>query len=105
MNSLYAVGEPALEFLRDLFTDQQEYVFDENGERRQMKKPLRMVCLSLCILLVFVIIVFLFLIYKLALEIMKNTEVLEIIFQSETCENKEASENSGCAAMNEKGII
>jgi len=91
-----SVIEPLINFLRQLFTQENNIHIDENGERVMIKKPLRMVFLSLSLLCTFIFIFCFVLLYKLAIELMDRAELLELIFKQE-CESEEKRES---CAMN-----
>lgn len=91
------VIRPLIEFMSELFTQGNEFRVNQNGEMKLVKKPLRMVCLSVVLLLTCSFIFLLILLYKLALSVMNNNEFLEILFEKQ-CEN---DEQKFCPSRNE----
>jgi len=72
----------ALNLFINLFSQKDETIIRENGEIVVVKKPIRMVFLSVCVLFTATIILLLILCYKLGMELIKSVDSLELVLNT-----------------------
>jgi len=75
----------AIKLISDLFSQQEEFVKNEDGTVQVIKKPLRMVCLSMCVLCTFILVLLIVLTYKIVVQLINSVDALELIMTA-SCE-------------------